>query len=302
MTAATQEAAHEAARARARAATRDAPDATRAMARDAQAFHALADQIARERGLAVRSYKQGCLERRIAARMRARGAPDYAAYARVLRTDPSEYDKLLDALTINVTHLFRDADVWDAVATRVLPELWAMRASVLHTWVAGCASGEEAYTVAALWHRFLDGRGELHRVGRLRITATDLDPDAIAIASAGRYPREAFRQTPVDVRRRYFSPAEPHVAAPELRRLITFARGDLLTTAPPDASVHLLTCRNVLIYFDKPSQEAVFRRFHAALAPGGYLVVGKAEAVLGASRLLFDAVDHQVRLFRRPAS
>lgn len=270
--------------------------------REAQAFRALTDQIARERGLAVRSYKRGCLERRIAARMRARGAADYAAYARVLRTDPAEYDELLDALTINVTHLFRDADVWDAVATRVLPEIWDMPAPVLHTWVAGCASGEEAYTVAALWHRFLGSRGELHRLGRVRITATDLDPDALEIAAAGRYPRVAFRQTPVDVRVRYFSPSEPHVAAPELRRLITFERGDLLATALPDASVHLLTCRNVLIYFDKPSQDGVFRRFRAALVPGGYLVVGKAEALLGESRLLFEAVDHQVRLFRRPAA
>lgn len=270
--------------------------------RAARDFAALTEQIARERGLAVRSYKQGCLERRIAARMRARGAADYAAYARMLRTDPAEYDELLDALTINVTHLFRDADVWDAVATRVLPDIWAMPAPVLHTWVAGCASGEEAYTVAALWHRFLEARGELHRLGRVRITATDLDPDALEVAALGRYPRAAFRQTPVDVRVRYFSPSEPHVAVPELRRLITFARGDLLATAPPDASVHLLTCRNVLIYFDKPSQDGVFRRFRAALVPGGYLVVGKAEALLGESRLLFEAVDHQVRLFRRPAA
>ncbi len=274
----------------------------RAVTREAQSFHALTEQIVRERGLAVHSYKQGCLERRIAARMRARGVADYAAYARLLRTDPSEYDELLDALTINVTHLFRDADVWDAVATRVLPELWATRAPVLHTWVAGCASGEEAYTVAALWHRFLEGRGELHRLARVRITATDLDPDAIEVAAAGRYPREAFRQTPADVRTRYFSPTAPHVAVPELRRLITFARGDLLATALPDASVHLLTCRNVLIYFNKPSQDVVLRRFHAALVPGGYLVVGKAEALLGESRRLFDAVDHQVRLFRRAAA
>lgn len=269
--------------------------------REAHDFMALTDQISRERGIAVCSYKRACLERRIAARMRARDAADYAAYARVLRQDPAEYDKLLDALTINVTHLFRDTDVWEGVADRVLPELWAMPHATLHTWIAGCASGEEAYTMAALWHRYVEGLGEAGRLSRIRITASDLDPGALQVAATGRYPREAFRDTPVDVRARYFSPADPATAAPELRNLVTFERGDLLTSALPAGTAHLITCRNVLIYFDKPSQEAVFRRFRDALVPGGYLVVGKAEALLGESRHLFEAVDHRIRLFRKPA-
>jgi two-component system CheB/CheR fusion protein len=117
---------------------------------------ALTDQIVRERGVPVASYKRGCLERRIASRMRARGADDCVAYAEVLRGDPAEYDALLDALVINVTHRYRDQDVWESVAERVLPDLWASAAPTLHTWVAGCASGEEAYTVASLWHQFVE--------------------------------------------------------------------------------------------------------------------------------------------------
>jgi chemotaxis methyl-accepting protein methylase len=265
-----------------------------------EAFRSLTRQIADARGVAVASYKHGCLQRRIAARMRARGAATYDAYAAVLRADPAEYDALLDALTINVTRLFRDADVWEAVAHRVLPELWDMPHRVLHTWVAGCASGEEAYTVAALWHRFLEGRRALDRVGRVRVTASDLEPAALRAAAEGQYAREAFRDAPLDVRTRYFSPTEPHVADAALRRMIAFEQRDLLASAPPAGSVHLITCRNVLIYFDKPSQEGVFRRFHDTLAPGGYLVIGKAEAMLGESRTLFEAVDHRVRLFRRP--
>lgn len=272
--------------------------------RSAAEFVALTTQIVNARGVAVNSYKRSCLERRIAARMRARGAESYGAYARVLRDDPSEYDALLDALTINVTHLFRDTDVWEGVAGRVLPDLWDGVNGTIQTWVAGCASGEEAYTVAALWHRFLEARGETGRLSRLRITATDLDPDALKLAAAGAFPRESLRDTPADVRARYFTPVEPHAAAGELRRMLTFARGDLLSASadlPPAGSVHLITCRNVLIYFDKPSQEAILRRFRDTLAPGGYLVLGKAEAVLGGSRLLFDALDHQIRLFQRPA-
>src|SRR6185369_16343798 len=176
---------------------------------DAEAFAALTEQIVKARGVPVNSYKRGCLERRIASRMRARGAENYLAYARILREDPTEYDELLDALTINVTHLFRDTDVWEGVSERVLPELWESAHDPIVTWIAGCASGEEAYTVAALWHQFLEGRGELARLGRLKITASDLDPDALSAAAAGQFAREAFRDTPVHVRTRYFTPHEP---------------------------------------------------------------------------------------------
>lgn len=263
------------------------------------AFAALTEQIVQARGVPVGSYKRGCLERRIASRMRVRGAENYLAYARVLRDDPTEYDALLDALTINVTHLFRDTDVWAGVAENVLPPLWDSAHEPIRTWVAGCASGEEAYTVAALWHQFVEERGDLARVGRLKITASDLDPGALALAAEGSFAREAFRDTPAHVRTRYFTPGEPHVAARELRSMLTFERGDLLATAPASGSVHLITCRNVLIYFDRPSQDAVFARFHDSLAPGGFLVLGKAEAMLGDSRHLFDAVDLRRRLFRR---
>ena len=262
-------------------------------------FDALTEQVVAARGVSVSSYKRGCLERRIAARMRARGAEDYRAYAQVLRDDPAEYDALLDALTINVTHLFRDTDVWEGVVERVLPALWDSDATPINTWIAGCASGEEAYTVAALWHRYIESRGTLAALGRVQITASDLDPTALAAARTGRYPREAFRDTPVHVRTRYFSPEEPHLAAGELRTMIRFEQRDLLVSAPPTGSMHLITCRNVLIYFDKPSQDAIFGRFHEALAPGGFLVLGKAESLLGKSRHLFDAVDVQRRLFQR---
>lgn len=263
------------------------------------AFMALTEQIARESGLAVGSYKRGCLARRIAARMRARGAADHESYARLLRDDPTEYRELIDALTINVTRLFRDPDVWDAVATRVLPRLWDAGHDRLRTWVAGCASGEEAYTVAALWRQLAEERGEVARLWRVAITATDLDPDAVATASRGCYPADAFRDAPPAVRARYFSAAEPYAAAPALRELLAFERRDLLSCGAPGGTFSLITCRNVLIYFDRPSQDAVLRRFHEALAPGGYLVVGKSEAILGHARDLFEVVDHRVRLFRR---
>jgi chemotaxis methyl-accepting protein methylase len=267
---------------------------------DPAEFLALTAKIANERGFSVTSYKHTCLRRRILVRMRARGAPDYRAYSRVLDADPLEYDRLLDALTINVTRLFRDPEVWAALDATVLPDLWTREASRLHCWVAGCASGEEAYTLAALWLRFLERRGDRARAARVHITASDIDRASLAAAERGAYPAEAFRDVPKDVQARYFSAEAPHAAAPELRALVRFEERDLLQFTPPVSSIHLITCRNVIIYFDRPSQDALIRRWHDALVPGGFLVLGKVETLLGPARTLFELADQRQRIFRRP--
>lgn len=270
------------------------------LTQDETGFLALADKIERERGFRATNYKDKCLRRRIAVRMRARGARGYLDYCRLLDGDPAEYERLLDALTVNVTKVFRNPDAWAAVEREVLGPLWARPASAISCWVAGCASGEEAYTLAALWHRFATARGEEARVGRVRIVASDIDKASLAAAERGTYGPDAFVETPVDIRTRYFSAAPPHAAAPELRALVRFERRDLLREGPPPGMLQLITCRNVIIYFDRASQDALLRRFHDALAPGGFLVLGKVETVLGASRSLFEAVDHRQRIFRRP--
>lgn len=267
---------------------------------DDTGFLQLTDKIERERGFRAANYKDKCLRRRIAVRMRARGARDYVDYCRLLDGDPAEYERLLDTLTVNVTKVFRNPDVWAAVERDVLGALWGLVTPFLQCWVAGCASGEEAYTLAALWHRFAVGRGEAHRLARVRIVASDIDKASLAAAERGAYGPGAFVEAPVDIRTRYFSAVPPHAAAAELRALVRFERRDLLQEAPPPGTLHLITCRNVIIYFDRASQDALLRRFHDALAPGGFLVLGKVETVLGASRALFDVVDHRQRIFRRP--
>lgn len=269
---------------------------------DDDAFVALTSKISRDRGFGVANYKDTCMRRRIAVRMRARGAADYASYSRLLDSDPAEYEWLIAALTVNVTKLFRNAEAWDAVATTVLPALRALAAPRLNCWVAGCASGEEAYTLAALWLESAGGDGVRGEAARVHVTASDIDRDSLSSAEAGTYGTESFTETPLAVRERWFVPAGPGKwrAGPELRALIQFERRDLLLQAPPPQAMHLITCRNVIIYFDRESQDALMRRFHDALAPGGYLVLGKVETLLGPSRRLFDAVDTRQRIFRRP--
>lgn len=272
---------------------------------DDAAFVALTSKISRDRGFGVANYKDTCMRRRIAVRMRARGAADYTSYSRLLDSDPAEYEWLIAALTVNVTKLFRNAEAWDAVAKTVLPALAALPAARLNCWVAGCASGEEAYTLAALWLESAartGGAGVPGDGARVRVTASDIDRDSLAAAEAGSYGAESFTEMPPAVRERWFVPGGDGRwrAGPALRSLIRFERRDLLLEAAPPQAMHLITCRNVIIYFDRESQDALMRRFHDALVPGGYLVLGKVETLLGASRRLFDAVDTRQRIFRRP--
>jgi chemotaxis methyl-accepting protein methylase len=272
---------------------------------DDDAFVALTSKIARERAFGAVNYKDRCMRRRIAVRMRARGAADYASYSRLLDSDPAEYEWLIAALTISVTRLFRNAEAWDAVARSVLPVLWSSPSPRLNCWVAGCASGEEAYSLAALFLQGASGQGGTGvREGtrRVRVTATDIDRESLAAAEAGTYAEAAFAEAPAGVRERWFAPAETGerwTAGPDLRSIIRFERRDLLLDPVPPVAMHLITCRNVTIYFDRGSQEALMQRFHEALVPGGYLVLGKAETLLGPSRALFEAVDLRQRIFRR---
>lgn len=267
---------------------------------DEPGFAALMDKIARERGFGTANYKNSCLRRRIALRMRAMGASDFLAYSRLLDDDPLEYDRLIDALTVNVTKLFRDPAAWSAMERVVLPALWSLPLPLLRCWVAGCASGEEAYTLAALWHRFAAARGEDARAGRVRILASDIDRASLEAAARGAYPTAALAETPADVRTRYFSSETPHEASADLKALVRFERRDLLQDPAPPRGFQLITCRNVIIYFDRASQETLMRRFHDALAPGGFLVLGKVETLLGPSRTLFAVADQRQRIFRRP--
>ena len=269
---------------------------------DEMEFRALTAKIAAERGFGCANYKDGCLRRRIAVRMRACGVLSFADYRALLDRDADEYELLLDALTINVTKLYRDAAVWDAVAQQVIPTLWALDLPRLTVWSAGCSSGEELYTLAALFHRHAERSGTLARLRRVRIIGSDIDRASLERARAGLYAPESFTEMPVELRRRYFSVDAPHAAAAELRALVSVERRDLLREPAPAGDVQLITCRNVVIYFDRSSQEPLMRKFHAALAPGGYLLLGKVETLMGPLRALYDVVDARERIFRRAAA
>lgn len=246
------------------------------------------------RGLSVTSYKQPCLRRRLAVRMRARGVHTFGDYATLLDRVPEEFDLLLDALTINVTKFFRNPETYAVLRERVVPEL-AAHVGPVAVWSAGSATGEEPYSLAIL---FAEAAGR----ARVRIDATDLDPGALAFLQRAEYPKSAVQDVPADLLARYFPQGGPPFRVGEnVKRMVHPIRHDLTRDGPPSPPYHLIVCRNVVIYFDRPTQEHLFESFHQALAPGGWLLLGKVETLFGKSRTLFKTEDARERLFRRPA-
>ncbi|HEY0777590.1 MAG TPA: protein-glutamate O-methyltransferase CheR [Gemmatirosa sp.] len=265
---------------------------------DPDGFAALLEKVERERLFQCRNYKERCLRRRIAVRMRAASVHTYPDYARVLDHDASEYDRLLDALTINVTKLFRNSDAWQTLGDVAMRPRVADPRRPVRVWSAGTSSGEEAYTAAALVHAQLvaEGRGTS---GDLEVLGTDVDRASLAAATEGVYAASAFVEVPLAFRDRYFTPGYPARVRSELRAVTSFMRHDLLRDAAPAGPWDLIICRNVVIYFDRDSQEALFERFHGVLAPGGLLFLGKVETLLGRVRGMYVPVDHRQRIFRR---
>ncbi len=265
---------------------------------DDEALELLKRKIERDRGFNCQFYKEKCLRRRIAVRMRARGERTFADYGALLDRDPAEYDHLLDTLTINVTKFFRNAETWAAVEEQVFPELFAGRGPI-RVWSAGSASGEEAYTLAILAHEWLEREGRAPEASRLKITGTDIDRRSLEAARRAEYPDLSMTETPSRVMERWFSPGPPWRLADAPRRNVAFERRDLISGLPLDQQ-HLIFCRNVVIYFDREIQERLFRRFYDSLAPGGFLVMGKVETLIGEARQLFRHVNNRERIFRRP--
>jgi chemotaxis methyl-accepting protein methylase len=264
---------------------------------------ALAERIAGRSGLDMGAYKDRCLRRRIAARMRACGVHTYTEYVEVLDTRPEELDRLLDALTINVTKFFRNPETWTWLGEHLLPSLLEAREGALRAWSAGCASGEESYTLAILAAHVLARMDRTAWLPRIRIDATDIDRESLARAAAGRYDLRAFSETEPALRERFcrlLGDGRLEVC-PELRSLVTVRRLDLTGEAPPATGYDLICCRNVVIYFDRTTQDRLMHRFADALGPGGILVLGKVETILGQARSRFDLLEPRERIYRKAA-
>ena len=256
---------------------------------DERAFLALTQKISKSRGMSCESYKDKCLKRRIAVRMRARGVHTYDDYAKLLDRDAHEYQELLDALTINVTKFFRNPETWEALRPYLKRLAPPPQRAPLRVWSAGCASGEEPYTIAVLLADSGIQGG---------IDATDIDRLSLERTRQAQYPENAFSEMPVGLQRRYFQDGQP---AEEIRARVRVIAHDLTREPPPRPAYDLIVCRNVVIYFERQAQERLFQVFVDALAPGGVLLLGKVETLFGPARERLTLVDPRERIYTKPA-
>ena len=260
---------------------------------------ALLAQVREQTGMDFSHYKRPTILRRLQRRMVATGTRQVADYAAYLAQHAEEGGRLVASFLINVTEFFRDPAFYTALRERVLPDLIAYartQGNVLRIWSAGCATGEEPYSVAILVAEAL--ADELSQFA-VQIFATDLDEDALAFARRGIYPAAALASVPEDLQARAFTPLldGSYEIAPGIRALVTFGQHDLGQRAP-FPRIDLVLCRNVLIYFTLELQRRALQLFAFALREGGYLALGKAETASPLATY-FMPTDERLKLYRR---
>jgi two-component system CheB/CheR fusion protein len=258
----------------------------------------LLEYINERRNFDFRGYKRASLTRRIFKRMQALDVDDYQHYMEMLEANPGEFADLFNTILINVTAFLRDRDAWAALAETAIPQIVGAKGpdDPVRVWSAGCASGEEAYSLAVL---LAEAFGEDRFRQSVKIYATDADNDALADARRGRYRYEALAEAlGAERARRFFdTDGEYGIFRADLRRALIFGRHDLVQD-PPISRIDLLTCRNTLMYFTAEAQAKILASFQFALNPGGYLFLGRSEALVTRTQM-FQVVDLPQRILRK---
>ena len=261
------------------------------------AWFGLLQYLLDARGFDFHGYKSASLERRVRKRMEAVGVTEFPAYREFLELNPSEFGTLFNTILINVTSFFRDVAAWEAVREKALPQILANKAynEPIRVWSGGCATGEEAYTIAMLLAQEL-GADEFRE--RVKIYATDLDEEALNAARHAAYTERQVETVPPEFLKKYFEQVDGlFFFRKDLRRQVIFGRHDLINDAPI-SRIDLLTCRNTLMYLNTETQARVLARLHFALNDGGFLLLGRAETLM-AHGYTFVPVDLKRRLSRK---
>jgi chemotaxis protein methyltransferase CheR len=245
-------------------------------------FATIRDLVFRVCGINLHEGKEGLVQSRLARQLRKLGLADFDQYIEHVHADGTgrALSDLVDALTTNKTSFFRESRHFDLLRDEILPVL--MRQPHIRMWSAGCSSGEEPYTLAMVARQALPARGGPDT----RILATDLATTVLAKARAGEYEEGALADVPEPFARTAFEcvrrePTRLFRVQDDVRSLVRFARLNLMDDWPMRGPLDVIFCRNVMIYFTKATQERLVARFHALLAPGGYLFVGHSESLSG---------------------
>jgi chemotaxis methyl-accepting protein methylase len=261
----------------------------------------LLSKVQEERGLDLSQYREAYVDRRVASRLRTLRLSSYRQYTDYLDAHPEEYTNLLDTLTINVTDFYRDEAVFDLFRKEIVPamikEKLASRQRMIRVWSAGCATGEEPYSIAM---SFMDSFGKHGDEFLLSILASDLDEAALDTARAATYDLDKLKNIPSRHRLKYLDvAADSFTVKPEVVSHLRFKRLNLFADKPMSI-VDVVFCRNVFIYFSREQQARVLDMFWSALARGGYLVLGRSERLAPEVAKRFELVSGRERIYRKP--
>ena len=242
-------------------------------------------------------YKPSTVSRRIERRLGINQLTTLDAYLRLLMESPREVQILSKELLINVTRFFRDDEAFDKLTNVVVDKVLKSGngEDPIRLWIAGCSSGEEAYSIAIL---FDEAKIKCNSERQVKIFATDVDQDAIAEASTGLYPAEIVQDISQQRLVKYFERSgDSYAVSPKLRQMVIFAQHNMIED-PPFSNINLLSCRNALIYFQQSAQQKVFSSFYFALQQEGYLFLGNSES-LGDMAAHFETIDERTRIFQK---
>ncbi|MFL5411021.1 MAG: CheR family methyltransferase [Myxococcales bacterium] len=263
----------------------------------ARELEEILQKLREARNFDFRSYKRATLYRRVLRRMQDHGKSTLAEYSALLDSHPAEYDALLSSMFIKVTSFFRDKDTWDELSKRVIPQMLAEKrpGEEIRAWCAGCATGEEAFSLALTLAEVL---GPSFTNQDVKVFGTDVDEKAIAFARHAHYPTDHVESIPPRLLKEWFVEENGgYTVRKDIRRCVVFGVNNVLGDAPI-SRLDLLLCRNVFIYLDAKMQKRVLHRFHYALRRNGILVLGKSELIPFAAKI-YDTVDLSRRIYRK---
>ena len=259
------------------------------------AFEKLKKHLLESVGVNCEGYRPEYLKRRLDIRLKATNSKSYHEYLRYLKANPSENRLLLNDLTVNYTSFFRDPDVYQLLEKTVFPDL--LSSKFVRIWSAGCATGEEPYSLAILLNEILKDRIQDYLI---TIHASDIDREAVEKASKGEYKANQLQGLNKQLLNKYFSPENGvYIVKDFVKRIVRFKIHDLMNTFP-HKNLDLILCRNVMIYFSRESQQRIHMHFYNALRAGGYFVTGKTELLSGEPSKRFSPVDIKCRAYKKP--
>lgn len=261
---------------------------------DDSALELLLDKIFFDKGYDFRGYKKTSLKRRIKRRMHLNSVETYEKYMELLDSQPFEYQRLFDDLTIKVTGFFRDIYPFYIIRKKIIPDI--INSNEIRIWCPGCATGEEPYSIGMLLSDVL--KNDISKFN-IKIFGTDISETALESARIGIYDSSAFKEMKQEYKNRYFfAVGSRYRIKYSVRQLVRYGIHSLVRHSPI-SHLDLLLCRNVLIYFDRGLQEKALRDFYYALKPGGYLVLGKSEVIMSEFREAFREIDREARIYQK---